>query len=423
MKKTFVTMITGLLCTSLLACGNVNSDKTTTKEEVPVSQFDLQENDEQKEQKKSAEAKDYLAQKESGLSIVGDYDTCIGICVDALQEFYHGLKHPETVDLSPYITNSNLNEYITYSLNHYMEYCLDGDWRFYLTSFELLNDGQKDFACVKGIPIFGDGAGSTSYCGEKTFVLSNESGRIVIQDWVDANKDKVDERFRNNYNVTENLDFWNNPEKYQKIMDAIRTAAQPSDKESEQNNEDEWSVDVEQVKQYILEHYEETDLKKGDIVIDSVLTGSFSAENTEEKLIICSILNRPHVAGLDTKVGVVQDTNTSEYIAYKEFHCDKCSVYTFKNANGVMLILSATSAINQGIETQSINLYKIADGEYKKVPIPFIDELKKTNMSYFYFVTQDSIIVSQVNDMNMVDEVSAILRWNPESNEFEYNKG
>ena len=386
MKKTFVTMITGLLCTSLLACGNVNSDKPTTKEEVPVSQFDLQEND---EQKKSAEAKDYLAQKESGLSVVGDYDNCIGICVDALQEFYHGLKQPETVDLSPYITNSNLNEYITYSLNHYMEYCPDGDWRFYLTSFELLNDGQKDFACIKGIPIFGDGAGSTSYCGEKTFVLSNESGRIVIQDWVDA----------------------------------IRTAAQPSDKESEQNNEDEWSVDVEQVKQYILEHYEETDLKKGDIVIDSVLTGSFSAENAEEKLIICSILNRPHVAGLDTKVGVVQDTNTSEYIAYKEFHGDKCSVYTFKNANGVMLILSATSAINQGIETQSINLYKIADGEYKKVPIPFIDELKKTNMSYFYFVTQDSIIVSQVNDMNMVDEVSAILRWNPESNEFEYNKG
>lgn len=389
MKKTFVTMITGLLCTSLLACGNVNSDKPTMKEEVPVSQFDLQENDEQKEQKKSAEAKDYLAQKESGLSIVGDYDTCIGICVDALQEFYHGLKQPETVDLSPYITNTNLNEYITYSLNHYVEYCPDGDWRFYLTSFELLNDGQKDFACVKGIPIFGDGAGSTSYCGEKIFVLSNESGRIVIQDWVDA----------------------------------IRTAAQPSDKESEQNNEDEWSVDVEQVKQYILEHYEETDLKKGDIVIDSVLTGSFSAENAEEKLIICSILNRPHVAGLDTKVGVVQDTNTSEYIAYKEFHGDKCSVYTFKNANGVMLILSATSAINQGIETQSINLYKIADGEYKKVPIPFIDELKKTNMSYFYFVTQDSIIVSQVNDMNMVDEVSAILRWNPESNEFEYNKG
>ena len=386
MKKTFVTMITGLLCTSLLACGNVNSDKPTTQEEVPVSQFDLQEND---EQKKSAEAKDYLAQKESGLSIVGDYDTCIRICVDALQEFYHGLKQPETVDLSPYITNANLNEYITYSLNHYMEYCPDGDWRFYLTSFELLNDGQKDFACIKGIPIFGDGAGSTSYCGEKTFVLSNESGRIVIQDWVDA----------------------------------IRTAAQPSDKESEQNNEDEWSVDVEQVKQYILEHYEETDLKKGDIVIDSVLTGSFSAENAEEKLIICSILNRPHVAGLDTKVGVVQDTNTSEYIAYKEFHGDKCSVYTFKNANGVMLILSATSAINQGIETQSINLYKIADGEYKKVPIPFIDELKKTNMSYFYFVTQDSIIVSQVNDMNMVDEVSAILRWNPESNEFEYNKG
>ena len=389
MKKTFVTMITGLLCTSLLACGNVNSDKPTTQEEVPVSQFDLQENDEQKEQKKSEEAKDYLAQKESGLSIVGDYDTCIRICVDALQEFYHGLKQPETVDLSPYITNANLNEYITYSLNHYMEYCPDGDWRFYLTSFELLNDGQKDFACIKGIPIFGDGAGSTSYCGEKTFVLSNESGRIVIQDWVDA----------------------------------IRTAAQPSDKESEQNNEDEWSVDVEQVKQYILEHYEETDLKKGDIVIDSVLTGSFSAENAEEKLIICSILNRPHVAGLDTKVGVVQDTNTSEYIAYKEFHGDKCSVYTFKNANGVMLILSATSAINQGIETQSINLYKIADGEYKKVPIPFIDELKKTNMSYFYFVTQDSIIVSQVNDMNMVDEVSAILRWNPESNEFEYNKG
>ena len=389
MKKTFVTMITGLLCTSLLACGNVNSDKPTMKEEVPVSQFDLQENDEQKEQKKSEEAKDYLAQKESGLSVVGDYDNCIGICVDALQEFYHGLKQPETVDLSPYITNTNLNEYITHSLNHYVEYCPDGDWRFYLTSFEFLNDGQKDFACVKGIPIFGDGVGSTSYCGEKIFVLSNESGRIVIQDWVDA----------------------------------IRTAAQPSDKESEQNNEDEWSVDVEQVKQYILEHYEETDLKKGDIVIDSVLTGSFSAENAEEKLIICSILNRPHVAGLDTKVGVVQDTNTSEYIAYKEFHGDKCSVYTFKNANGVMLILSATSAINQGIETQSINLYKIADGEYKKVPIPFIDELKKTNMSYFYFVTQDSIIVSQVNDMNMVDEVSAILRWNPESNEFEYNKG
>ena len=97
-------------------------------------------------------------------------------------------------------------------------------------------------ACVKGIPIFGDGVGSASYCGEKTFVLSNESGRIVIQDWVDANKDKVDERFRNNYNVTGNLDFWNNPEKYQKIMDAIRTAAQPSDMESEENDEDEWSM-------------------------------------------------------------------------------------------------------------------------------------------------------------------------------------
>lgn len=66
-----------------------------------------------------------------------------------------------------------------------------------------------------------------------------------------------------------------------------------------------FSVLTDWVTEKVMENYEDGEISASDIVIDQIYYGSFSQEDVSEIFVVCKILNTPHVAGLDKKVGVL----------------------------------------------------------------------------------------------------------------------
>ncbi len=79
----------------------------------------------------------------------------------------------------------------------------------------------------------------------------------------------------------------------------------------------------------ITENYEDGEINTSDvisnethvsdIILDQIFYGSFSQEDADEIFVLCKILNNPHAAGFDKKVGIVLDAKTLEMVAYQEF--------------------------------------------------------------------------------------------------------
>lgn len=93
----------------------------------------------------------------------------------------------------------------------------------------------------------------------------------------------------------------------------------------------------------------------------------------------CKILNTPHVAGLDKTVGVLLEAGSLEMVAYNEFAADKVV----------------------------INCIQASDGQSKTIG----DES-------FYYIGDDLIIVASENKLISPEEIVAVLKWNPETDQF-----
>ena len=154
----------------------------------------------------------------------------------------------------------------------------------------------------------------------------------------------------------------------------------------------------------VAENYEEGNISALDIVIVRIDFGSFSQDNASEIFVLCKILNTPHVAGLDKTVGILLDADSLEMVAYKEFAADKVVINCIQASDGQSRILVSKTTTYQGISTQEIP----------------IDALKIIGDESFYYmdIVDDLIIVASEDKLISSEEIVAVLKWNPETEQF-----
>lgn len=74
------------------------------------------------------------------------------------------------------------------------------------------------------------------------------------------------------------------------------------------------------------------EMTESDIVIDQILYGSFSQPDADEVLIICKIMNMPHVCGLGRKAAIILETDSMNVVAYEELVADEVWVGIYDKA-------------------------------------------------------------------------------------------
>ena len=155
----------------------------------------------------------------------------------------------------------------------------------------------------------------------------------------------------------------------------------------------------------VAENYEEGNISALDIVIVRIDFGSFSQENT------------PHVTGLDKTVGILLDADSLEMVAYKEFAADKVVINCIQASDGQSRILVSKTTTYQGISTQEIQLLAVEGSQWVEIPI---DALKIIGDESFYYmdIVDDLIIVASEDKLISSEEIVAVLKWNPETEQF-----
>ena len=157
------------------------------------------------------------------------------------------------------------------------------------------------------------------------------------------------------------------------------------------------------------------DIEKSDIVIDQTIYGSFSEPGTEEVLVICKILNTPHVGGLDRRAIIIYEIDSMDVMAYTEIPADEVWVDTLPMSNGQDRIIFSGKSTYQGISAQDVMYFCIRDGQWTEIPI---EELKTLGEDCFYYLTGDVMIVTTGREFTAPSVITAILTWSQDAGEF-----
>lgn len=169
----------------------------------------------------------------------------------------------------------------------------------------------------------------------------------------------------------------------------------------------------------VLENYMDGDIiTASDVAIDKVYYGSFSQENANEILVLCKILNMPHVGGLDKTVGMVLTQDTLDVVAYEEFPADRVEIDCFQMNNGKKRVLFIGTSTYQGISGQTIFLFDIQGSEWVQVPI---DALNSIEGEYFCVMGEDKLFVASEAEITSPSEIIMVLNWDAQAGEFLLN--
>ena len=166
----------------------------------------------------------------------------------------------------------------------------------------------------------------------------------------------------------------------------------------------------------VLENDEtEGAITASDIVIDQTIYGSFSEPEAEEVLVICKILNMPHVGGLDRRALIILGIDSMDVVAYTEIPADEVWVDILPMSNGQDRIIFSGKSTYQGISAQDIMSFCIQDGQWTEVPV---EELEALGEACFYYPTGDMMIVTSGTELTDPSNIVAILTWNQDAGEF-----
>ncbi|MBQ8821424.1 MAG: hypothetical protein IJZ82_02165 [Lachnospiraceae bacterium] len=152
-----------------------------------------------------------------------------------------------------------------------------------------------------------------------------------------------------------------------------------------------------------------------EIVVHEIYYGSFSAKDADEMLVVCKVLNAPHVAGLDKTLCAVLEAETLELVAYEQFEADKVVTACVKNSEGQSRILVSAVAGSQGFYSQMLSLFSVEDKQWVSIP--------QENLDYFgeeayYFVGENCLIVSSSASELKTEEIVAVLHWDAYAEQF-----
>lgn len=157
------------------------------------------------------------------------------------------------------------------------------------------------------------------------------------------------------------------------------------------------------------------EITAADVVIDQMCYGSFSQPEAEEVLVICKILNMPHVGGLDRRAIVISAVDTMDVVAYDEISADEVWVYSLPMSNGQDRIIFSGKTTYQGISSQNVMFFAVQGGQWTEVPI---DALETIGDGYFYFPANDVLIATSGSELTDPSEITAILTWDPDAGQF-----
>ena len=152
-----------------------------------------------------------------------------------------------------------------------------------------------------------------------------------------------------------------------------------------------------------------------DVVMDQTIYGSFSDSETEEMLVICKILNMPHVGGLDRRAIIILGIDSMDVVAYTEIPADEVWVDTLPMSNGQDRIIFSGKSTYQGISAQDVMYFCIQDGQWTETPV---GELEVYGEDCFYYLTEDMMIVTSETELTGPSDITAILMWDRHAGEF-----
>lgn len=158
--------------------------------------------------------------------------------------------------------------------------------------------------------------------------------------------------------------------------------------------------------------YEDGGIRQEDIVFHRIYYGHFSRSGAKELLLLCKILNLPHVAGLDKTTVLLLNADTLELTAYAEFSADHVTLEPVQTSAGVSRLLYIGTTIYQGIAAQEVQLWTIQNGQWEDHPIEYLETLSD---DCFCFMGDGEIIVSSAADHAYI---TAILSWDPDAGQF-----
>ena len=152
-----------------------------------------------------------------------------------------------------------------------------------------------------------------------------------------------------------------------------------------------------------------------EIVVHEICYGSFSSKDADELLVVCKVLNAPHVAGLDKTLCAVLEAGTLEMVAYEQFAADKVVTACMKNSVGQSRILISAVAGSQGYYSQMLNLFAIEDGQWVSIPQEALDNLGE---EIYYFVGENYLIVTTSGNELKNEEIMDVLYWDEYAEQF-----
>lgn len=170
------------------------------------------------------------------------------------------------------------------------------------------------------------------------------------------------------------------------------------------------------VVEIVLENDESGDtITASNVMINQTLYGSFSKPETQEVLVVCSILNMPHVGGLGRIAIIILEVGSMDVVAYDEIPADEVWVSSLSMSNGQDRIIFSGKSTYQGISSQDIAYYGIQNGQWMEIPA---EEFAVLGEDSFYFLTGDVMIVASKSELTDISDITAILIWNQEVGKF-----
>jgi len=166
----------------------------------------------------------------------------------------------------------------------------------------------------------------------------------------------------------------------------------------------------------VLENDEAGDIvTASDVVIDQIFYGSFSKPEAEEVLVVCRILNMPHVGGFDRRAMIILEVESMDVVAYDEIPADKVWVSRLSMGNGQDRIIFSAQTTYQGISTQNVMYFCIENGQWTETPI---EELAALGEDCFYFGAGDVMLVTSGRELTGTSDITAILTWDQDTGKF-----
>ena len=156
-------------------------------------------------------------------------------------------------------------------------------------------------------------------------------------------------------------------------------------------------------------------VEASDVTIEQTFYGSFSKPEVKEVLVVCRILNTPHTGGLGRRAIIILAVDSMDVVAYNEIPADEVWVDILPMSNGQDRIIFSGKSTYQGISAQDVMYFCIQNGQWTEMPI---EELEIFGENQFYFLTENVMIVTSVNQLTDSSDITAILTWDQDEGKF-----